>query len=63
MSETLVYQNDGFNSLFHTSFILDSNTEARQTPATGNHGRKNNNKEEMKKSRIKRFVFYHTNNS
>ena len=31
-SETFVDQTDGVDSVFHTSFILDNNTEACQTP-------------------------------
>ena len=48
-SETLVDQTDSVGSVFHTSFILGNNTEARQTPARRNQDRKTINKEEIKK--------------
>ena len=49
MSETLVDQTDSVDSIFHTSFILDNNNEAHQTPVPRNQGRKTNNDEEIKK--------------
>ena len=56
-SETLVDQTDSVDSVFHTSFILDNNTEARQTPVRRSQGRKSNNEEEIKKvaSRLDRI--------
>ena len=48
-SETLVDQTDSVNFIFHTSFILDNNTEARQTPLRISQGRKISNEEEIKK--------------
>ena len=48
-SETLVNQTDNVDSVYHTSFILDKNTEARQTPLRKSQGRKINNEEEIKK--------------
>ena len=48
-SETLVNQTDNVDSVYHTSFILDKNTEARQTPLRKSQGRKTNNEEEIKK--------------
>ena len=44
-SETLVDQTDSVDSVFLTSFILDNNTEACQTPVGRTQGRKTNNKE------------------
>ena len=35
--------------MYHTSFILDNNTEACQTPLRKSQGRKTNNEEEIKK--------------
>ena len=32
LSETLVNQAGSVDSIYHTSFILDNNTESRQTP-------------------------------
>ena len=49
LSETLVDQTDSVDSIFHTSFILDNNNEAHQTPVPRNQGRKTNNDEEIKK--------------
>ena len=40
---------DSIGSVFHTSFILDNNTEARQTPVPRSQERKTNNEEEIKK--------------
>ena len=37
------------DSAYHTGFILDNNTEARQTPLRKSKGRKINNEEEIKK--------------
>ena len=37
------------DSVFHTSFILDNNTETRQTPLRRSQGRKISNEEEIKK--------------
>ena len=48
-SETLVDQTDSVDSVFHTSFILDSNTEARQTSLRKSQGRKISNAEEIRK--------------
>ena len=48
-SETLVNQTDNVDSVYQTSFILDKNTEARQTPLRKSQGRKTNNEEEIKK--------------
>ena len=48
-SETLVDQTDSVDSVFHTSFILDNNTEARQIPVGRSQGRKTKNEEEIKK--------------
>ena len=48
-SETLVNQSDSVDSVFHTSFILDNNTETRQTPLRRSQGRKISNEEEIKK--------------
>ena len=47
--ETLVDQTDSVDSVFHTSFILDNNTETRQTPVGRSQGRKTSNEEEIKK--------------
>ena len=44
-SETLVDQTDSVDSVFHTSFILDNNTETRQTPLRRSQGRKISNEE------------------
>ena len=65
-SETLVDQTDNVDSVFHTSFILDNDTEARQTPVLIRQGRKNNNEEEIKKLafptlNMKHFLFYKKN--
>ena len=48
-SETFVDQTDGVDSVFHTSFILDNNTEACQTPLRRSQVRKISNQEEIKK--------------
>ena len=48
-SETLVDQTGSLNSVFHTIFILDNNTEACQTPVRRSQGRKTNIQEEIKK--------------
>ena len=61
-SETLIDETDSVDSIYHTSFILDKNTEARQTPLRKIQGKKTNN-EEVTESRIKRLDFYHTKNS
>ena len=47
--ETLVDQTDSVDSVFQTSFILDNNTEALQTPVRRSQGRKTNDEEEVKK--------------
>ena len=47
--KTLIYQIDNVDSVFHTSFILGNNTEARQTPVIRSQGRKINNDEEIEK--------------
>ena len=62
-SETLVDQTDNVDSVFYTSFILDNNTEARETAVPRSQGRKNNNEEEIKKLEfpnlnMKHFLFY-----
>ena len=44
-----VDQTDSVNSVYHTSFILDNNTEASQTPLQKRQGRKIKNEEEIKK--------------
>ena len=49
----LVDQTDSVDSVFHTSFILENNTEARQTPVRRSQGRKTNNEEEIKKLAIR----------
>ena len=49
LSETLVNQAGSVDSIYHTSFILDNNTESRQTPLRKSQGRKINNEEEIKK--------------
>ena len=48
-SETLVDQTDSVDSVFHTSFILDNNSESRKTPLRRSQGRKISNEEEIKK--------------
>ena len=48
-SEILVDQTDSIDSVFHTSFILDNNTEAHQVPVWRNQGRKTDDREEIKK--------------
>ena len=48
-SERLVDQTDSIDFVFHISFILDNNTETRQTPLRRSQGRKINNEEETKK--------------
>ena len=48
-SETLVDETDSVDSVFHTSFTLDNNTEARQTQLRRSQGRKISNEEEIKK--------------
>ena len=40
-SETLVDQTDSVDSVFHTSFIPDNSTKARQTPQRRSQGKKN----------------------
>ena len=59
-SETLIDETDSVDSIYHTSFILDKNTEARQTPL---RKRQKTNNGEVTESRIKRLDFYHTKNS
>ena len=49
MSETLVDQTDSVDSVFHTSFILDNNTDTCQTPVQRNQSIKTTNEQETKK--------------
>ena len=39
-SETLIDETDSVDSIYHTSFMLDKNTEARQTPLRKSKGKK-----------------------
>ena len=48
-TETLVDRTGSVDSVYHTSFILDSNTEARETPLRKSQSKKINNEEEIKK--------------
>ena len=55
----LVDQTDSVDSVFHTSFILDNNTETCQTPLRRSQGRKISNEEEKRKLV---FCLYRINN-
>ena len=48
LPETLVDQRGSVDFVYHTSFMLDNNTKARQIPLRKSQGRKTNNEEEIK---------------